>query len=74
MLQISENALMMSVQAVHFAIKHLRAERDAMSGSRQTDHDVIIESYEIVAAELRAVYQAAHAQGFDLPAYQDLLG
>ncbi len=74
MLEISENALMMSVQAVHYAIQHLSSEREAASGSEQADYDEIIESYEIVAAELRGVYQTAHAQGFDLPAYQDLVG
>ena len=74
MQEISENALMMSVQAVQYAIQHLSAERDAVSGSEQADYDQIIESYEIVAAELRGVYQTAHAQGLDLPAYQDLVG
>lgn len=74
MQEISENALMMSVQSVQYAIQHLSAERDAVSGSEQADYDQLIESYEIVAAELRGVYQTAHAQGLDLPTYQDLVG
>ncbi|MCB1908171.1 MAG: hypothetical protein KDH15_12425 [Rhodocyclaceae bacterium] len=71
---ISENALMMSIQAIHQLAEQYGAERDAASGSEQADYDEIIESYEIVAMELKAVYEKARSEGADLPPYASLLG
>ena len=74
MLEISENALMMSVQAIHFATRHLGAEREAAAGPLQAGYDEIIEAYGIVAAELRQAYAQARARGCDLPSYAALVG
>ena len=74
MLEISENALMMSVQAIHFATRQLGIDRESAVGPEQADYDEIIEAYELAAAELRDVYAQARLQGNDLPSYSDLLG
>lgn len=71
--EISENALMMSIQAVHLTIEQSSAEQDAITGPEQADYDEIIEAYEITAMELQAVYEKAHALGSDLPPYADLV-
>lgn len=71
--EISENALMMSIQAIHQLTEQCCAERDAITGPEQADHDEIIEAYEIVAMELREVYEKARAQGEDLPPYTELV-
>lgn len=73
-MEISENALMMSVQAVHYAIQKLGAERELLSGPEQASYDDIIESYQIVAAELHAVYEKARRQGYDLPVFAQIVG
>lgn len=72
--EISENALMMSIQAIHQLAEQYSAERDAATGSEQADYDEVIETYEIVAMELRAAYEEARSKGSDLPPYASLLG
>jgi hypothetical protein len=71
--EISENALMMSIQAIHRIAEHYGAERNAVSGPEQADYDEIIETYEVAAMELRQVYEKARTQGADLPPYADLV-
>lgn len=71
--EISENALMMSIQAIHRIAEQNSAERDAAAGPEQADYDEIIEAYEIAAMELREVYEKAHAEGADLPPYASLV-
>ncbi|MGN2248111.1 hypothetical protein ACFWZ3_15630 [Frateuria sp. GZRR35] len=74
MLEISESALMMSVQAIRFATRQLGIDRASAVGPDQADYDEIIEAYELAAAELRDVYEQARLQGSGLPAYSDLMG
>jgi hypothetical protein len=71
--EITENSLMMSIQAVHQTISQTSIARDAANGSEQADYDEIIEAYEITAMELRRVYETVLAQGVDLPPYQSLV-
>ncbi|WP_293374176.1 hypothetical protein [Nevskia sp.] len=71
--EISDNALMMSIQAVHQIAAQNSAERDAATGSEQADYDEIIEAYEIAAMELRHVYEKACLQNANLPPYGSLL-
>jgi len=71
--QISENALKMSIQAIHQLSNQACLARDAASGSEQADFDEVIEAYEIAAMELREAYKAALAEGADLPPYDDLI-
>lgn len=73
MFEVSENALMMSIQAIHQIAEQSSAERDAASGPEQADYDEIIEAYEIAAMELREVYEKAYAEGADLPPYASLV-
>ncbi|NOT16420.1 MAG: hypothetical protein HOP21_12815 [Methylotenera sp.] len=72
MFKVSENALMMSIQAIHQIAKRLSAERDASVGAEQANYDEMIEAYEIVAMELKTVYEKAHTEGADLPPYASL--
>jgi len=72
--EISENALMISIQAIHQIAEQNSNERNAATGPEQTDYDEIIEAYEIVAMELREVYEKARAEGADLPPYASLVG
>lgn len=71
--EISENALMMSIQAIHQIAEQNSSERNAVTGQEQADYDEIIEAYEIVAMELRKVYEKARAEGSDLPPYSSLV-
>jgi hypothetical protein len=71
--EISENALTMSIQAIHRLAEQYSAERDATQGPDQADYDEIIEAYEIAAMELREVYERARSAGADLPAYASLV-
>lgn len=71
--EISENALMMSIQAVHQLADQTSVARDAATGSEQADYDEIIEAYEITAMELRDAYEKLLAQGADLPPYASLV-
>ncbi len=73
MLEISANALMMSIQAIHQVTGQYSAERDGVAGPEQADYDEIIESYEITAMELRKVYEQACVQHADLPPYETLI-
>jgi hypothetical protein len=71
--EISENALMMSIQAIcHVTAEH-SDKRNASAGPEQADYDAIIEAYEIVAIELREVYEKTRAEDADLPAYSSLV-
>jgi hypothetical protein len=72
--KISENALLMSVQAIHQLMEQVGVARDATAGAEQADYDEMIEAYEITAMELRKAYEAAIAEGSDLPPYESLLG
>lgn len=72
MLEISENALLMSIQAIHQIIERHTTERNARTGPEQARYDEIIEAYEIAAMELRKTYEGAIAQGADLPPYADV--
>lgn len=72
MCKVSENALMMSIQAIHQITKRLSAERDATVGAEQANYDEMIEAYEIVAMELKTVYEKTYAEGTDLPHYASL--
>jgi len=72
--QISENALMMSIQAIHQLSEQASTARESATGSEQADFDELIEAYEIAAMELREAYKAALAEGADLPAYESLVG
>ena len=67
--EISENALMMAIQAIQQVIEQCSAERDKATGSVQADYDHIIEAYEIAAMELQEVHARACAQGVDLPPF-----
>ena len=71
--EISENALMMSVQAIQRIAAHYSAERDATPEPEQADYDEIIEAYEIAAMELKQVYEKARTEGADLPPYASLV-
>lgn len=71
--EISENALMMSIQAVHLTIEQSSAARDAINGPEQADYDEIIEAYEITAMELKTVYEKLLAHDSGLPPYSDLV-
>jgi hypothetical protein len=71
--QISENALVMSIQAIHQLLEQARLARDAASGSEQADFDEVIEANEIAAMELREANKAALAEGADLPPYDDFI-
>lgn len=71
--EISENALMMSIQAIHRLNEQYSADRDAESGPDQADYDEIIEAYELAAMELRDVYEQARSAGADLPDYASLV-
>ena len=73
MFEVSENALMMSIQAIDQIASQCSAKRDAVSGSQQADYDEIIEAYEIAAMELREVYEKARAEDADLPPYASLV-
>lgn len=70
--EISENALMMAIQAIHQVAAQNAAARAAVSGPEQADYDEVIEAYEIAAIELRGVYERACVQGSDLPPYATL--
>lgn len=72
--EISENALMMSIQAIHQIIVAYSDQRDAAAPEDQADFDEIIESYEISAMELREVYNRIQSEESDLPPYADLIG
>lgn len=67
--KISENTLMISIQAIHQIAEQTSAERETASGPEQADYDEIIEAYEIAAMELRKTYEEACAEGADLPPY-----
>lgn len=69
---ISENALMMSIQAIQQIIVQHSVDQDAASGPEQADYDEIIEAYEIAAMELRVVYEKTREEGADLPPYDSL--
>lgn len=71
--EISENALLMSIQAIHQIAEQNSSERNAATGQEQADYDEIIEAYEIVAMELREVYEKTRAEGNDLPPYSSLV-
>lgn len=71
--EISESALMMTIQAIHQLAEQYERQRELVSGSGQADLDEIIEAYEIVAMELRDVYEHALAEGADLPSYDSLV-
>lgn len=71
--EISENALMMSIQAIHKISEQYSAERDTITGPEQADYDEIIEAYEITAMELKKVYEMSRAEGADLPPYASLI-
>jgi hypothetical protein len=71
--EISENALMMSIQAIHQLADQTSVARDTATGSEQADYDEIIEAYEITAMELREAYEKLLAQGVDLPPYASLV-
>jgi len=73
-LEISENALMMSLQAIRFATRQLGVDREAATGAEQAGYDEIIEAYEIAGSELRAVYEQARLRSHDLPSFADLVG
>ncbi len=72
--EISENALMMSIQALHRIIVAYSDQRDAAAIEDQVDFDEIIEAYEISAMELREVYNRIRNEESDLPPYADLIG
>jgi hypothetical protein len=72
--EISEKALMMSIQAIHQVTGQCSAEREVAVGSAQADYDEIIEACEIVAMELRTAYAQACAQDANLPPYASLVG
>lgn len=69
---ISENALMMSIQAIQQIIVQNSVDRDAATGPEQADYDEVIEAYEIAAMELRVVYEKTREEGADLPPYASL--
>lgn len=71
--EISENALMMAIQAIHQISQKYSLEREATPGPEQADYDEIIEAYEIAAMELREVYKKARGEGADLPPYVSLV-
>ena len=71
--QVSENALMMSIQAIHQIAAQTSIAREAATGSEQADYDEIIEAYEITAMELRHTYEEMLAHGSDLPPYDTLV-
>ena len=71
--EISESALMMSIQSIHQIIAQNSVERNAAIGAEQADYDEIIEAYTITAIELRAVYEQLCAAGADLPPYVSLV-
>lgn len=64
---ISENALMMSIQAIHQIAEQTSAERDAASEPERADYDEIIEAYELASMELRRAYEEACAGDAGLP-------
>ncbi len=73
MIVISENALMMSIQAIHHLLSGLTQERDETSDASQADYDEMIEAYTIAAMELREVYEKERLEDSVLPSYDDLI-
>jgi hypothetical protein len=70
---ISENALMMAIQAIHQLSRQVSRERDETEGPERADYDEILEAYEIAAMELREVFEKARSEGVDLPTYASLV-
>jgi hypothetical protein len=71
--QISENALVMSIQALHQLDEQLCAVRKAATGSARADCDEMIEAFKIAAMELRKVHAKAQARGVAIPSYDSLV-
>lgn len=71
--EISENVLMLSIQAIHQIASQTDIARANASGSEQADYDEILEAYDIAAMELRRVYEGLLAEGADLPSYASLV-
>lgn len=66
--EISENALMMAIQAIHQISEQYSVKRNEATGPEQADYDEIIEAFEIAAMELREVYEKACAHNpWELP-------
>ena len=73
MLEITENTLIMAIQAVADAVHDLRDECAETDSSDLPDIQELLLSYSIAAGELKAAYAKLSETGTDLPPYAELV-
>ena len=72
MADVSDNTLLMAVQAVHDAIMQLDERIRDGSGDPQSDTEMLM-SYTRAAEELRSAYEVARLTSTNLPPYDELV-
>lgn len=71
---VSENALVVAIQAIDSLRRRYKAEVDADGEDADPDLQEILLSYENTAMELKRAYREAERGSAHLPAYDDLIG